>query len=87
MFYRNENSQVHKACGFLYSMRLKKADIIYFLFSAFFRLCRAAALSPAEENAVFISIATAPVCEIKRHFHLNFCDPPEHLSEKQTDKV
>ena len=72
MFYRNENSQVHKACGFLFAVILRKVDFIYFLFSAFFRLCRASALSPAEENAVFISIATAR---------------PEHLSEKQTDKV
>ena len=22
----------------------------------------------------------------KRHFHLNFCDPPEHLSKKRTNK-
>ena len=55
-----------KPAGFYLVKSMRKADFIYFLFSAFFRLCRAAALSPAEENTVFISTATASACEIKR---------------------
>ena len=60
-----------KPAGFYLVKSMRKADFIYFLFSAFFRLCRAAALSPAEENAVFISTASAG---------------PVKLSEKQSDR-
>ena len=55
---------------------------LYCLFSAFFRLCRASALSLAEENAVFISTASALACEIKRKANRQFIIKDE-LAVKQ----
>ena len=72
MFERKTNRQfiikdelaVKQYCELIFYLFIRYN--LYCLFSTFFRLCRALALSPAEENAVFISTASALTYEIKR---------------------